>query len=43
MTSLTADRYDNLTAGAFRRLVHALLATDKSLAPDHPPHHPRRW
>ena len=31
MTSLTADRYDNLTAGAGRRLVHTLLATDNSL------------
>ena len=31
MTSLTADRYDNLTAGAGRRLVHSLLATDNSL------------
>lgn len=31
MTSLTADRYDNLTASAGRRLVHSLLATDNSL------------
>jgi putative oxidoreductase len=30
MTSLTADRYDNLTAGSFRRLVHALLATENN-------------
>jgi putative oxidoreductase len=30
MTSLTADRYDNLTSGAGRRVVHALLATDRS-------------
>jgi putative oxidoreductase len=30
MTSLTADRYDNLASGAGRRLVHALLATDNS-------------
>ena len=31
MTSLTADRYDNLSSGAFSRITHALLATDKSL------------
>jgi len=30
MTSLTADRYDNLTSSAGRRLVHSLLATDNS-------------
>jgi len=30
MTSLTTDRYDNLTSGAGRRLVHSLLATDNS-------------
>ncbi len=30
MTSLTADRYDNLSSGIFRRLVHSLLATDNS-------------
>ena len=30
MTSLTADRYDNLTSGIVRRTSHALLATDNS-------------
>ena len=30
MTSLTADRYDNLTSSAKSRIVHALLATEKS-------------
>jgi putative oxidoreductase len=30
MTSLTADRYDNLTSSAGRRLVHSLLATNNS-------------
>lgn len=30
MTTLTADRYDNLSTSAFRRVVHALLATEKS-------------
>ena len=30
MTSMTADRYDNLTAGAGRRIVNAVLATDRS-------------
>jgi putative oxidoreductase len=30
MTSLTADRYDNLSTGAVRRLVTKLLATEKS-------------
>jgi putative oxidoreductase len=30
MTSLTADRYDNLTAGAGRRVVNAILGTDNS-------------
>ena len=30
MTSLTADRYDNLTAGIGRRIVQTLLATDRS-------------
>lgn len=30
MTSLTADRYDHLSAGLTRRAVHNLLATDKS-------------
>ncbi|MDP9194265.1 MAG: DoxX family protein [Acidobacteriota bacterium] len=30
MTSLTADRYDNLTSGAGRRVVHSLLATENT-------------
>ena len=30
MTSLTADRYDNLTSGAGRRVVHKLLATENT-------------
>jgi putative oxidoreductase len=30
MTSLTADRYDNLTSGAGRRVIHTLLATGNS-------------
>jgi len=30
MTSLTADRYDNLTTGAGRRIVNTLLGTDRS-------------
>jgi putative oxidoreductase len=30
MTSLTADRYDNLTSGAGRRIIHTLLATGNS-------------
>lgn len=30
MTSHTADRYDNLTAGTGRRIVHTLLATENS-------------
>jgi putative oxidoreductase len=30
MTSLIADRHDNLTSGAGHRVVHALLATDRS-------------
>ena len=30
MTSLTADRYDNLTSGAGRRVVHTLLATENT-------------
>lgn len=31
MTSLAADRYDSLTSGTSRRLLHSLLATDKNL------------
>jgi putative oxidoreductase len=30
MTSLAIDQHDNLTNGAFRRIAHALLATDRS-------------
>ena len=30
MTSLTADRYDNLTSGIGRRTVHTLLATENT-------------
>jgi len=30
MTSLTADRYDNLASGAGRRVAHTLLATESS-------------
>lgn len=30
MTSLAIDRHDNLTSGAFRRIVDAILATDSS-------------
>lgn len=30
MTSLTSDRYDNLTSGVGHRVVHALLATEKT-------------
>ncbi len=30
MASLTADRYDNVNAGAGRRIVHTLLATENS-------------
>jgi putative oxidoreductase len=30
MTSLTADRYDNLSSSTFSRITHALLATDQS-------------
>lgn len=30
MTSLAADRYDNLTSGTVRRILHALFATEKS-------------
>jgi putative oxidoreductase len=30
MTSLTADRYDNLSSGATRRVVTKILATEKS-------------
>lgn len=30
MTSLTADRYDNLTVGTGRRILHRLLATENS-------------
>lgn len=31
MTSLTADRYDNLTSGFATRIVRALLSTDNNL------------
>ena len=30
MTSLTADRYDNLASGSFRRVITRILATDNS-------------
>lgn len=30
MTTLTADRYDNLSSSATRRITHAILATEKS-------------
>ena len=30
MTTLTADRYDNVSSSAIGRVVHALLATDRS-------------
>lgn len=31
MTTLTLDKHDNLTDGAFRRIATAVLATDRSL------------
>jgi putative oxidoreductase len=31
MTSISIDHHDNLSGGAFARIVHALLATDGSL------------
>jgi putative oxidoreductase len=30
MTSISIDRHDNLASGAFQRVLHALLATDRS-------------